>query len=73
MIQSSLGRKSYNSRDVFILPEQKSTVLSYLESVKESIFKQLFIRENKILKYLLLMQRLMISGMFQKLMILFLF
>lgn len=50
MIQSSLDRKLVNSRDVFILPEQKMKVLSYLESEKENIFKELFTREDENLK-----------------------
>lgn len=50
MIQSSLDRKITNSRAVFILPEQKSTVLPYLKSVNELIFKELFTREDENLK-----------------------
>lgn len=50
MIQSSLNRKSRNSREIFILPEQESTVLSFLQSKKEIIFKELFTREDENLK-----------------------
>src|SRR5699024_11224714 len=50
MIQSSLDRKVKNSRDVFILPEQEHAILSYLESKKDGIFKELFTKEDENLK-----------------------
>jgi len=50
MIQSSLDRKIYNSRDVFILPSQEPTILRFLEQKKEILFRELFTKEDENLK-----------------------
>lgn len=50
MIQSSLNRKMRNSREIFILPEQESAVFSFLESKKDKLLKELFMREDENLQ-----------------------
>jgi hypothetical protein len=50
IIQSSLDRKIISSRDTFILPEYAPTVLSFLESKRELLFKELFTKDDENLK-----------------------
>lgn len=50
MIQSSLDRKRINSREAFILPEQEPFVLPFFEAVKQTLFRELFTRDDENLQ-----------------------